>query len=104
MLEFALPSTCDALQCVYVGDAPSDGVAAKAAGMASIGVSWGSHSGPEWKSNFDYVADDAMELRILLGLGSASNDLVCMPISSAWSCHHMLCAATDSMNFAFLCW
>jgi phosphoglycolate phosphatase-like HAD superfamily hydrolase len=30
--------------CVYVGDSPTDGVAAEAAGMPSVGVLWGSHS------------------------------------------------------------
>jgi phosphoglycolate phosphatase-like HAD superfamily hydrolase len=30
--------------CVYVGDSPTDGVAAHAAGMPSVGVLWGSHS------------------------------------------------------------
>ena len=29
--------------CVYIGDSPSDGAAAAAAGMPSIGVTWGSH-------------------------------------------------------------
>lgn len=33
-----------ASSCVYVGDSPSDAKAAKAAGMAAIGVLWGSHS------------------------------------------------------------
>lgn len=31
-------------ECVYIGDSPSDGKAAEAAGMSFIGVSWGSHS------------------------------------------------------------
>ena len=31
-------------ECVYVGDSPSDGLAAKNAGMLAIGVLWGSHS------------------------------------------------------------
>lgn len=34
---------CSPADCVYVGDAPTDGQAAKAAGMHSIGVAWGSH-------------------------------------------------------------
>jgi phosphoglycolate phosphatase len=29
--------------CVYVGDSPTDGQAATAAGMPSVGVTWGSH-------------------------------------------------------------
>lgn len=31
-------------RCVYVGDAPSDGAAARAAGFASVGCSYGSHA------------------------------------------------------------
>jgi phosphoglycolate phosphatase-like HAD superfamily hydrolase len=31
-------------ECVYIGDSPSDGAAAHAAGMPSVGVLWGSHS------------------------------------------------------------
>ena len=31
-------------ECVYIGDSPSDGVAALAAGMSFVGVTWGSHS------------------------------------------------------------
>lgn len=30
-------------ECIYIGDSPSDGRAAEAAGMPSIGVLWGSH-------------------------------------------------------------
>jgi len=33
----------DVSQCVYVGDSPSDGRAACAAGMRSVGVGYGSH-------------------------------------------------------------
>ena len=31
-------------RCVYIGDSPTDGDAAEAAGMHSIGVTWGNHS------------------------------------------------------------
>ena len=42
-------TVCDDLgvapsDCVYIGDSPSDGKAALAAGMSFVGVSWGSHS------------------------------------------------------------
>ena len=53
-------------QCFYVGDAPSDGRAARAAGMRAVGVSWGSHSGKEWRENFDVVADTLPQLRAAL--------------------------------------
>lgn len=29
--------------CIYIGDSPTDGMAAEAAGMRGIGVTWGSH-------------------------------------------------------------
>lgn len=55
-----------AVQCFYVGDAPSDGRAARAAGMRAVGVSWGSHSGAQWRANFDIVADTVPQLRAAL--------------------------------------
>mmetsp|Transcript_33855 Transcript_33855/g.46873 ORF Transcript_33855/g.46873 Transcript_33855/m.46873 type:complete len:323 (+) Transcript_33855:505-1473(+) len=58
----------DPAQCVYVGDAPSDGQAAKAAGMLALGVTWGSHGGEAWRANFETVCDDASQLRAALGL------------------------------------
>ena len=33
----------DPSACIYIGDSPSDGQAAAAAGMKSVGVTWGSH-------------------------------------------------------------
>jgi phosphoglycolate phosphatase-like HAD superfamily hydrolase len=48
---------------VYVGDSPSDALAADAAGMPSIGVTWGSH--PEdslRKAPFTYVVSTVDEL------------------------------------------
>jgi len=50
---------------VYVGDAPSDGKAAKAAGcLFSVGVNWGSHdlSDASNKSHFDIVCETREEL------------------------------------------
>lgn len=54
-------------ECVYVGDSPSDGVAAAAAGMPSIAVLWGSH--PEEnlrKAPFQYFCTTPSELQALL--------------------------------------
>lgn len=34
----------DATSCVYIGDSPTDGLAAEAAGMPAIGVTWGAHN------------------------------------------------------------
>lgn len=55
----------DVSTAVYVGDAPSDGKAAKAAGcMFSIGVNWGSHdlSDASNKEHFDIVCETREEL------------------------------------------
>lgn len=53
--------------CVYIGDSPSDGVAAHAAGMPSIAVLWGSH--PEEslrKAPFSHFCRTSEELAQLL--------------------------------------
>mmetsp|Transcript_29535 Transcript_29535/g.56765 ORF Transcript_29535/g.56765 Transcript_29535/m.56765 type:complete len:240 (+) Transcript_29535:248-967(+) len=70
---------CEALglepsQVVYIGDSPSDGVAAKAAGMHAVGVSWGSHSGEEWSKQFHIVVETVEELRAEIGLPPAHID------------------------------
>lgn len=49
--------------CVYVGDSPTDGQAAKNAGMPSIGVTWGSHSNAKISPHFDVIVHNANELR-----------------------------------------
>lgn len=46
----------------YVGDSPFDMQAARAAGMAAIGVSWGRIHGREALSDADVVVDTAEEL------------------------------------------
>jgi phosphoglycolate phosphatase len=43
---------------IYVGDSPSDGKAAAAAGMRSIGVLWGAAARDKLEGNFDVLADD----------------------------------------------
>ena len=70
----ALPGGIDPAGCAYVGDAPSDGAAAKAAGMRAIGVSWGAHPRATLDScepPFDVVCDSVDELRAALGLEPA---------------------------------
>lgn len=54
--------------CIYVGDAIGDGKAARAAGMISIGVLWGSNSKEKLLSanTFDYLCSTRDELRDLL--------------------------------------
>jgi len=48
----------EAAASVYVGDSPSDGKAAKNAGMRSIGVTWGANSAAALEPNFDVLVDD----------------------------------------------
>lgn len=50
-------------RCVYVGDSPTDGQAAKAAGMTSIGVTWGSHSKEKVSANFVKTVDSVADLQ-----------------------------------------
>ena len=50
---------CDA---IYVGDSPSDGQAAKAAGMRSIGVLWGANPREKLEGQFDVLAEDVRGL------------------------------------------
>lgn len=57
----------DPADCVYIGDSPSDGQAAKNAGMPAIGVLWGSHSEEKVRAGpFDYVCDTMDSLRAVL--------------------------------------
>ena len=53
---------------VYVGDAIGDGRAARAAGMVSVGVLWGSNSEEKLRNadTFDYIVGSVEELRELL--------------------------------------
>jgi len=54
-------------KCVYIGDSPSDAVAAKDAGMLAIGVLWGSHSKEAvTAAPFDFVCESVDDLRQLL--------------------------------------
>lgn len=52
----------DVEDCVYIGDSPTDGLAARNCGMKSIGVSWGSHNKELLTSNFDIVVDTTDDL------------------------------------------
>eukprot|EP00439_Symbiodinium_sp_Y106_P059759 s1045_g8.t1 len=56
----------EASQYIYVGDGPNDGRAAHAAGMASVGVTWGSCSREELEATFDVVVDTVEELTKVL--------------------------------------
>ena len=71
LLAIASENGWDAGTCVYVGDSPSDGAAARAAGMMSIGCAWGAHDETELRrapACFDVVVRTVAELReALLG-------------------------------------
>jgi phosphoglycolate phosphatase-like HAD superfamily hydrolase len=57
----------DPEDCVYVGDSPSDGAAAAAAGMPSIGVLWGSNSRNNLESApFAHIVTTVDELKAIL--------------------------------------
>jgi phosphoglycolate phosphatase-like HAD superfamily hydrolase len=63
-----LYACCDQLslhpsQCVYIGDSPTDGQAARAAGMHGIGVSWGSHPVESLQKEFPIVVHSVAELK-----------------------------------------
>jgi phosphoglycolate phosphatase-like HAD superfamily hydrolase len=50
-------------RCLYIGDSPTDGQAAAAAGMRSIGVTWGSHPADLVRQAFTVTADDVPQLQ-----------------------------------------
>ncbi|GKZ01469.1 hypothetical protein MPSEU_001097500 [Mayamaea pseudoterrestris] len=52
----------DPKHCVYVGDSPTDGMAAKSAGMKAVGVTWGSHKQATMQASFDHLCQDVNEL------------------------------------------
>jgi len=55
------------VDCVYIGDSPSDGLAANAAGMTSVAVLWGSHSEVNLRSApFTHCCKTTEDLRTLL--------------------------------------
>ena len=71
---------CDVLQihpsqCIYVGDSPSDGQAAKNAGMPSVGVTWGSHPIETVEPAFTYTVHNTESLGFILSeiLGKSVN-------------------------------
>ena len=56
----------DSKHCVYVGDSPTDGMAAKSAGMKAIGVTWGSHKLATMEASFDHICHSVEELEEFL--------------------------------------
>ena len=63
--------------CIYVGDSPTDGHAATAAGYyCSIGVTWGSHPPERVRPAFTHTVSSVDELRELLRALLAGDNLV----------------------------
>lgn len=59
----------EAGRCAYVGDAPQDILAAKAAGMVSVGATWGAHTAEKVAgAEPDFVLHSVSELPGLLGV------------------------------------
>jgi len=58
LLDGLVPS-----KCIYIGDSPTDGQAATAAGMLGIGVTWGSHSAESVAKSFKIVVHTIQELQ-----------------------------------------
>jgi phosphoglycolate phosphatase-like HAD superfamily hydrolase len=52
--------------CVYVGDSPTDAQAAAAAGIYSVGVTWGSHAADHVRAAFDETAESVEQLGSIL--------------------------------------
>jgi len=63
----------DPSRCVYIGDSPSDAMAAHNAGMRSIGVLWGSHSKESLlKAPFSVLCETIDDLREALCLATVN--------------------------------
>lgn len=68
LLEAARRLDLDPASCAYVGDAPHDMLAAKAAGMIAIAATWGAHTADRvLEGHPDYVIAHISELLEVLG-------------------------------------
>lgn len=52
--------------CIYIGDSPTDGLAAQAAGMSSVGVTWGSHPFDKIENKFVRIVHTIDDLKRVL--------------------------------------
>lgn len=66
LLQICRELDVDPEQCVYIGDSPSDGLAAEAAGMPGIGVTWGAHGEEKLAPHFTHICRTVDELMSLL--------------------------------------
>ena len=62
LLQCCASINLDPTHCMYIGDSPTDGQAARAANMPSIGVTWGSHAADKVRANFDVTVDTVADL------------------------------------------
>ena len=62
LIAIARENGWDTKTCVYVGDSPSDGAAAKAAGMMALGCAWGAHEADDLDASHDLVVRTVSEL------------------------------------------
>ncbi len=66
LIQAAAGLALTATECAYVGDSPGDALAARAAGMAAIGCTWGIHHRSEMDAmGFDVLIDHPQELLAL---------------------------------------
>ena len=61
-IQTLLGNDADHSCVVYVGDAPTDGTAARAAGCRSVAVAWGAHSADDLRPHFDVVVEEGTQL------------------------------------------
>ena len=54
------------IDCVYIGDSPTDAMAATAVGMPSIGVTWGAHTADKLSPHVTHLCHTVDELAALL--------------------------------------
>ena len=66
LLECSLVLNVPPSRCIYVGDAPTDGIAARSAEMHGIGVTWGSHPADLVKAAFPETVNSVVELNTAL--------------------------------------
>jgi len=67
----------DPKKCIYVGDSPTDAIAASNAGfLCSVGVTWGSHSVENVQRAFSYTVYSVDELELVLVAIIRGQDLV----------------------------
>jgi phosphoglycolate phosphatase-like HAD superfamily hydrolase len=67
----------------YIGDSPSDGLAARAAGMTGVGVLWGANPRSRLDGYFDVLVTSVAELREALLRILTGGDTVSLDKSSA---------------------